>query len=59
MNYSYLVLVAIGLVLSVFGFIKNGKSNGKSLVSSLLFLVGIISLIFGILLTNVPGFFAG
>ncbi len=59
MNYSYLILVAVGLFLSIFGFVKNGKSNGKNLWASLLFLLGIVALIFGILLTNVPEFFCG
>lgn len=59
MNYSYLILVAAGLFLSIFGFIRNGKSEGNSFGAALLFLLGIISLIMGILLTNVPGFFSG
>ncbi|MCK5034399.1 MAG: hypothetical protein KAS73_00780 [Candidatus Sabulitectum sp.] len=59
MNYSYLILVAVGLFLSIFGFIRNGKSQGNSLGAALLFLLGIILLTLGILLTNVPGFFAG
>lgn len=59
MNYSYLVLVGIGLFLAIFGFIKNGKGNGNTLGAAVLFLLGIISLTLGILLTNVPGFFSG
>ncbi len=59
MNYSYLILVAIGLILAILGFIWNGKSRGHKLGAALLFLLGIISLTFGILLTSVPGFFAG
>lgn len=59
MNYSYLVLVAIGLFLTIFGFVKNGTSKGNSLRAALLFLLGIISLTLGILLTNVPGFLSG
>jgi hypothetical protein len=58
-NYSYLILVAAGLFLAITGFIKNGKSQGKSFAASLLFFVGILSLILGILLANVPGFFSG
>ncbi|MCD4708586.1 MAG: hypothetical protein K8S62_12710 [Candidatus Sabulitectum sp.] len=59
MNYSYLILVAVGLFLAIFGFIKNGKREGNTFGSALLFLLGIISLILGILLANVPGFFSG
>lgn len=59
MNYSYLVLVGIGLFLAIFGFIKNGKGNGNTLGAAVLFLLGIISLTLGILLTNVPHFFSG
>jgi len=59
LNYSYLVLVGIGLFLAIFGFIKNGKGNGNTLGAAVLFLLGIISLTLGILLTNVPGFFSG
>ncbi len=59
MNYSYLILVVIGLILAVFGFIQNGKSRGHKLGAALLFLIGIVSLTLGILLTSVPGFFAG
>ncbi|MEA3267440.1 MAG: hypothetical protein U9P42_10950 [Candidatus Fermentibacteria bacterium] len=59
MNYSYLILVVVGLFLSIFGFIRNGQSQGNSLGAALLFLLGIILLTFGILLTSVPEFFAG
>ncbi|MCK5132553.1 MAG: hypothetical protein KAR40_10440 [Candidatus Sabulitectum sp.] len=59
MNYSYLILVAVGLFLAIFGFIRNGKSRGNTLGAALLFLLGMISLTLGILLTNVPGFFSG
>ena len=59
MNYSYLILVAVGLFLSIFGFIRNGKNQGNSPGAALLFLLGIILLTLGILLTNVPGFFSG
>lgn len=59
MNYSYLVLVGIGLFLAIFGFIKNGKGKGNTLGAAVLFLLGIISLTLGILLTNVPHFFSG
>lgn len=59
MNYTYLILVVVGLLMAIWGFIRNGKTNGKELGSALLFLLGIIALIFGILLTSVPGFFSG
>ena len=59
MNYSYLVLVVAGLVLAVFGFIRNGKSQGSTPGAAVLFILGIVALTFGILLTSVPGFFAG
>lgn len=59
MNYTYLILVVVGLFLSILGFIKNGKSEGNTLGAALLFLLGIITLTLGILLTNVPGFFSG
>ena len=59
MNYSYLVLVAAGLALAITGFVKNGRSEGTSFGPAVLFLLGIITLTFGILLTNVPGFFSG
>ncbi|MCK5784994.1 MAG: hypothetical protein KAH54_00400 [Candidatus Sabulitectum sp.] len=59
MNYSYLILVVIGLILAILGFIKNGKAQGNTLGAAILFLLGIISLTLGILLTNVPGFFSG
>ncbi|PIE51320.1 hypothetical protein CSA37_12275 [Candidatus Fermentibacteria bacterium] len=57
MNYSYLILVAAGLALSVFGFIRNGKSGGRSFSAALMFLAGMVALVLGILLTSVPGFF--
>ena len=59
MNYSYLVLVIAGLALSITGFVKNGKDGGRKLGPALLFLIGIATLTLGILLTNVPEFFAG
>jgi hypothetical protein len=59
LNYSYLVLVAAGLVLAVLGFIKNGSGHSGRLGAAVMFLAGIIMLTFGILLTNVPGFFSG
>lgn len=58
MNYSYLVLVVAGLGLAITGFVKNGRSEGNALGPALLFLLGIIALTFGILLTNVPDFFS-
>lgn len=59
MNYSYLVLVAAGLGLAITGFVRNGKSEGTAFGPAVLFLLGIIALTFGILLTNVPNFFNG
>lgn len=58
LNYSYLVLVVAGLALSITGFVINGKHEGKKLGPALLFLLGIVTLTFGILLTCVPGFFS-
>jgi len=59
LNYWYLILVAAGLGLSIAGFVKNGRSEGNSFAPSLLFLAGTAALTLGILLTCVPGFFAG
>ncbi len=59
MNYSYLILVAAGLVMAITGFVRNGRTEGTALGPALLFLLGIISLTLGILLTSVPGFFKG
>lgn len=59
MDYSYLVLVVAGLGLAITGFVRNGRSEGNTLGPALLFLLGIIALTFGILLTNVPNFFSG
>ncbi|GEM_PF-411991 len=60
LNYSYLVLVVLGLVLAVLGFIKNGRNERKGrLGAAIVFLAGIVMLTLGILLTNVPGFFSG
>lgn len=59
MNYAYLILVVAGLVLSITGFVRNGKTEGTSLGPAVLFLLGMISLTLGILLTSVPGFFSG
>jgi uncharacterized membrane protein len=59
LNYSYLVLVVAGMVLAVWGFVKNGNSENGRLGATVLFLVGIVLLALGTLLTNVPGFFSG
>ncbi len=59
MNYAYLILVVAGLALSITGFVRNGKTEGTSLGPAVLFLLGMISLAMGILLTSVPGFFSG
>lgn len=59
MDYSYLILVAAGLAMAITGFVKNGKSEGKAFGPALLFLLGIVALTFGILLTSVPNFFSG
>jgi len=59
LDYSYLVLVVAGLGLAITGFVRNGRSEGNTLGPALLFLLGIIALTFGILLTNVPNFFSG
>lgn len=59
MNYAYLILVVAGLVLSITGFVRNGKTEGTSFGPAVLFLLGMISLTLGILLTSVPGFFSG
>ena len=53
------MLVAAGLGLAVTGFVRNGRSEGNTLGPALLFLLGVIALTFGILLTNVPDFFSG
>lgn len=59
MNYSYLALVAAGLILAITGFVKNGRSEGTAFMPALFFLLGIAGLTLGILLTCVPGFFSG
>lgn len=59
MNYSYLLLVAAGLGLTITGFMKNGKTEGTGFAPALMFFLGTVILTLGILLTCVPGFFSG
>lgn len=59
MNYSYLLLVAVGLILAITGFVRNGRTEGTALGPAVLFLLGMVALTLGILLTCVPGFFRG
>lgn len=58
MDYRYLVLVVAGLVLSVWGFALLGGRRVATLPAGLVFLAGTVSLVLGILLTCVPGFFS-
>jgi hypothetical protein len=56
-DYRYLVLVVTGFVLSIMGFVMLGRGRHGHLPAGLVFLAGVVSLILGILLTCVPGFF--
>jgi hypothetical protein len=58
MNYSYLLLVVPGLVLTMAGFMTTGRKKPGPVVSGLMFLVGVSVLVLGVLLTCVPDFFA-
>lgn len=58
MNYAYLGLLVPGLVLSVGGFVMLGKKF-HPVFTGLVFLVGIVALVLGVLLTCVPDFFSG
>lgn len=59
MDLRYLVLVAAGFALSTAGFYMLGRGRPAAPVSGLVFLAGVVSLVLGILLTCVPGFFEG
>lgn len=59
MDLRYLVLVVVGFALSVLGFVMLGRRRGHSVPAGLVFLAGIVSLVLGVLLTCVPGFFEG
>ncbi len=59
MDLRYLVLVVVGFALSVLGFVMLGRRRGHPVPAGLVFLAGVVSLVLGILLTCVPGFFAG
>lgn len=58
MDYRYLVLVIVGFLLTLLGFYGLGGKKMKVGLAALLFIVGIASLVLGILLTSVPGFFS-
>jgi hypothetical protein len=57
--YGYLVLVALGFLSTVGGFVMLGSPRRKPWLSGIVFIGGICALIIGILLTCVPDFFAG
>lgn len=59
MDYRYIVLVVTGFFLSVAGFVALGRRRMPAFPAGLMFLAGIVSLVLGILLTCVPGFFKG
>jgi len=58
LNYAYLALLIPGFLLSVTGFVMLGKKL-HSVITGLMFLIGITALVLGILLTCVPDFFSG
>lgn len=58
MNYAYLALLIPGFLLSVTGFVMLGKKL-HPVVTGLMFLVGVVAMVLGILLTCVPDFFSG
>jgi hypothetical protein len=57
LNYGYLALLIPGFLLSVGGFVLLGRKL-HPLLTGTIFLVGMASLVLGILLTCVPGFFS-
>lgn len=59
MDLRYLVLVFAGLALSIWGFTMLGRGRPRALPAGLVFLAGVVSLVLGILLACVPGFFGG
>lgn len=59
MDFKYIVLVIVGFFLAVLGFYGLGGGKLNPVSSGLLFIAGIVSLVVGILLTCVPGFFSG
>ena len=59
MSYGYLVLVVVGFLSTVGGFVLLGGRSRRRLAGGLAFLGGIIVLTLGILLTCVPDFFSG
>lgn len=58
MNYGYLALLIPGFLLAVGGFVMLGKKL-HPLLTGFIFLLGIVSMVMGILLTCVPDFFTG
>ncbi|MBN1434584.1 hypothetical protein JW921_07480 [Candidatus Fermentibacterales bacterium] len=58
MSYGYLTLVAAGFALSVLGFWGLGSRKLSGLLASISFIAGLVCLVLGILLTNVPDFFS-
>lgn len=58
MNYSYLVLLVPGFILTVAGFVMLGKKL-HPVITGLMFLTGMSALVLGVLLTCVPDFFSG
>lgn len=58
MDYGYLALLIPGFLLSVAGFVLLGRKL-HPLLTGIVFLAGMTALVLGILLTCVPGFFAG
>ncbi len=59
MDLRYLILVVAGFALSLWGFTMLGRGRPHALPAGLVFLAGVVSLVLGILLTCVPGFFSG
>lgn len=59
MAYGYLILVAVGFLCTLGGFVMLGKARSNPWLSGIVFIGGICVLIIGILLTCVPDFFTG
>lgn len=59
MNLGYLALVVPGLAAASFGFVLMGRKRFHGALAGALFVVGVATLVLGILLACVPGFFSG
>lgn len=59
MSYGYLALVVAGLLATSLGFVMLGRKRFHGFLAGGLFVLGIASLVLGVLLTCVPGFFPG